>query len=93
MAIRFGKNFPFKYLFPENTEKLLHLFSISFQLLNLSEVNGAVQNRRAKQEKNGMESVSGMWGNVFSDLKTKGIKEENIAQISIPVWQQPIKKL
>src|SRR6056297_2051356 len=29
----------------ESTQKLLHLFSISFQLLNLSEVNGAVQNR------------------------------------------------
>ncbi len=31
----------------------LHLYSICFQLLNLCEVNGAVQNRRRKQESEG----------------------------------------
>ena len=40
-------------------DKLFHLYSICFQLLNLSEVNGAVQNRRAQQEKNGLVLVNG----------------------------------
>jgi phosphoenolpyruvate carboxylase len=42
----------------ETTHKLLHLFSISFQLLNLAEVNGAVQNRRAKHEQKGLAGVN-----------------------------------
>ncbi|WP_372949294.1 phosphoenolpyruvate carboxylase [Mariniphaga sp.] len=74
----------------ENTEKLLHLFSISFQLLNLAEVNGAVQNRRARQEKTGLESVSGMWGNIFSDLKSKGIQEETIAKHLGQIHAEPV---
>lgn len=73
-----------------NTEKLLHMFSISFQLLNLAEVNGAVQNRRARQEKNGLESVSGMWGNIFSDLKSKGIQEETIAKNLEKIHAEPV---
>ncbi|MBW6533890.1 MAG: phosphoenolpyruvate carboxylase [Mariniphaga sp.] len=74
----------------ENTEKLLHLFSISFQLLNLAEVNGAVQNHRSRQGKNGLESVSGMWGNIFSDLKSKGIQEETIAKNLEKVHAEPV---
>jgi phosphoenolpyruvate carboxylase len=74
----------------EKTEKLLHLFSISFQLLNLAEVNGAVQNRRARQEKNGLESVSGMWGNIFNDLKSKGIQEKTIAQNLEKIHAEPV---
>lgn len=46
----------------ENRHKLLRLYSIAFQLLNLSEVNGAVQGRRRKQEEHGLDSVNGLWG-------------------------------
>ncbi|MGC9354606.1 MAG: phosphoenolpyruvate carboxylase, partial [Mariniphaga sp.] len=74
----------------ENTEKLLHMFSISFQLLNLAEVNGAVQNRRARQENNGLESISGMWGNIFSDLKSKGIQEQTIAGHLRKIHAEPV---
>ena len=59
-----------------NREKLLHLYSICFQLLNLSEVNGAVQNRRNKEEKSGLRSVNGLWGSVLHNLKEKGASEE-----------------
>jgi phosphoenolpyruvate carboxylase len=61
-----------------NPEKLLHLYSISFQLLNLCEVNGAVQNRRSKEEKNGLKSVNGLWGMVLNDLHEKGASEQLI---------------
>ena len=53
-------------------KKRFHLYSICFQLLNLTEVNGAVQNRRRKQESEGLESVNGLWGKVLSDLKKRG---------------------
>ncbi|MGM0620872.1 MAG: phosphoenolpyruvate carboxylase, partial [Bacteroidota bacterium] len=74
----------------ENTEKLLHLFSLSFQLLNLAEVNGAVQNRRAKQQQNGLSGVSGLWGNVLADLKSKNIDENTIARELNKVVAEPV---
>ena len=58
--------------------KVLRLYSIAFQLLNLSEVNGAVQSRRRKQDEQGLDSVNGLWGRVFSDLKRKGVEAEQI---------------
>ncbi len=74
----------------QNTESLLHLFSISFQLLNLAEVNGAVQNRRARQEKGGLENVSGMWGDVFKSLKKKGFTEEDLAENLHLIHAEPV---
>ncbi len=74
----------------KNTEQLLHLFSISFQLLNLAEVNGAVQNRRAKQEKSGLKGVSGMWGSILHELKTAGIREETIADTLPLIHTEPV---
>jgi phosphoenolpyruvate carboxylase len=57
----------------ENRQDLLHLYSICFQLMNLCEVNGAVQNRRCRQEAEGLDSVNGLWGNVLTDLKNRGV--------------------
>jgi len=74
----------------ENTEKLLHLYSLSFQLLNLAEVNGAVQNRRAKQQQNGLSGVSGLWGNVLADLKSKNIDENTIARELKKIVAEPV---
>jgi phosphoenolpyruvate carboxylase len=74
----------------ENKEKLLHLYSISFQLLNLSEVNGAVQNRRMKVEGSGQESVNGLWGNVLHDLRKQGVTEELILEEFRNVYVEPV---
>jgi phosphoenolpyruvate carboxylase len=73
-----------------NTENLLHLFSICFQLLNLAEVNGAVQNRRARQERGGLENVSGMWGDVFSNLREKGVTEKTLAENLPLIHAEPV---
>ena len=40
--------------------KILHLYSICFQLLNIVEVNGAMQNRRTI-ESDPREHVKGLW--------------------------------
>ncbi len=62
-----------------NPRKILHLYSICFQLLNLSEVNGAVQNRRRKREEEGLSSVNGLWASVLRELKQMGVDQETIA--------------
>ncbi|MFH0758136.1 MAG: phosphoenolpyruvate carboxylase [Bacteroidota bacterium] len=77
--------------FPEeNRQDLLHLYSICFQLLNLSEVNGAVQNRRQKRESGGLSSVNGLWGNVLMELKKGGISEEKILDQFKRVEVEPV---
>ena len=70
--------------------KLFHLYSISFQLLNLAEVNGAVQNRRQKQDKKGLDSVNGLWGSVFRDLKERGVSEKLILETFSEVEVEPV---
>jgi phosphoenolpyruvate carboxylase len=73
-----------------DNEELLHLYSVCFQLLNLAEVNGAVQNRRAKLDSSGIESVNGLWGNVLDDLNKQGIKEQDIASELKNIYVEPV---
>jgi phosphoenolpyruvate carboxylase len=73
-----------------NLKKMFHLYSISFQLLNISEVNGAVQNRRRKQEAEGLESVNGLWANIFRDLKNRGATEDMILETFSHVEAEPV---
>ncbi len=71
-------------------KELLHLYSICFQLLNLSEVNGAVQNRRQKSEKDGISTINGLWGAVFADLKKRGVSQKEILDQFQHVEVEPV---
>lgn len=73
-----------------NLPQVLRLYSICFQLLNLSEVNGAVQDRRKKAEESGLESINGMWGNVLRSLKDENVSEENIISAFKDVVVEPV---
>ncbi len=74
----------------KNLKEQLHLYSISFQLLNLCEVNGAVQNRRRKQEDFGYDSVNGLWGSVLKNLKRSGVDEDLILEQFRNVEAEPV---
>ena len=39
------------------SRKHFHLFSVAFQMLNLVETNGAVQNRRKSEESDSLEAI------------------------------------
>ncbi len=67
--------------FEENnfSEKHLHLYSTCFQLLNIVEVNGAVQNRRKIEDENSAHEINGLWSYNFELLKEKGFTAEEIA--------------
>ncbi len=74
----------------EFTKKHLHLFSISFQLLNLIETNGAVQNRRKKEQDQTLFALNGLWANSLKILKENNITESQIAQKFTDIQIQPV---
>jgi len=60
------------------TEKHLQLYSTCFQLLNIVEVNGAVQNRRKREDELSLASINGLWSQNLHLLKDKGFSSAEI---------------
>jgi phosphoenolpyruvate carboxylase len=75
---------------PEHEQKTIHLYSICFQLLNLCEVNWAVQSRRNKQQQLGSQSVNGSWANTFAEVKESGISQEEIVAALSQIEVEPV---
>ncbi|MDX8338813.1 phosphoenolpyruvate carboxylase [Draconibacterium sp. IB214405] len=72
------------------TQKHFHMFSVCFQLLNLAETNGAVQQRRKIEEGNSLTSVNGLWANSIKLLQEKGITENKILDSLKDISIQPV---
>jgi len=75
---------------PGKEQKVVHLYSICFQLLNLCEVNWAVQSRRKRQQKQGVSSINGSWAHTFTELKAKGIDQDQIADALSQLEVEPV---
>ncbi|MBX2843858.1 MAG: phosphoenolpyruvate carboxylase, partial [Flammeovirgaceae bacterium] len=71
------------------TEKHVQVYSIAFQLLNMVEVNGAVQNRR-EIENASMSKVNGLWAQNLKMLKEKGIPAKEIADHLGDIRVEPV---
>lgn len=71
-------------------QKTIQLYSICFQLLNLCEVNWAVQSRRSKQQMLGSQSVNGSWVHTFSELKEAGFSQEEIVAALSQLEIEPV---
>lgn len=69
--------------------KILHLYSICFQLLNIVEVNGAMQNRR-EVESDPRVHVKGLWPENLLQLKERGITEEQIVESLGRIRVEPV---
>ncbi len=74
----------------EFTQKHFQLFSVCFQLLNLAETNGAVQNRRKVEENSSLNSINGLWSNSLEILKQNGFSEHEIAGVFNEIEVQPV---
>ena len=73
----------------ELTEKHIQLYSLVFQLVNMVEINGAVQNRRKLEDEN-LASINGLWASNFSKLKKANISEKDIAERLKDVRVEPV---
>ncbi|WP_321491440.1 phosphoenolpyruvate carboxylase [uncultured Desulfobacter sp.] len=71
------------------SNEYIHMMSMCFQLLNLVEVNGAVQSRRQKEDED-MAQVNGLWANQFQYLKSRGITESQILKTLPKVLVEPV---
>lgn len=74
----------------ELVQKTVHLNSICFQLLNLCEVNWAVQSRRNKQQEQGPQHINGSWSHTFSELKDASISEKDIVSALSKLEVEPV---
>ena len=54
-------------------DRHIQLYSLVFQLLNIVEVNGAVQNRRKLEDTDTMASVNGLWAKNLQTLTDSGM--------------------
>lgn len=68
---------------------ILKLYSICFQLMNLVEINGAVQSRRKREEKD-LASVNGLWAHELSFTKKHGIDERATLDVIRNVMVEPV---
>ncbi|WP_456459539.1 phosphoenolpyruvate carboxylase [Reichenbachiella sp.] len=60
------------------SDKHIQMYSLVFQLVNMAEVNGAVQHRRAVENEKDFTSVSGLFANNIKNLLDEGVTEEVI---------------
>ncbi|MEM8893270.1 MAG: phosphoenolpyruvate carboxylase [Bacteroidota bacterium] len=75
--------------FKNLTPKHVQLYSLVFQLVNMVEVNGAVQQRRAKEDKE-LSSINGLWANQIKGLLEIGLDGEQIAEHLHKVKIEPV---
>jgi phosphoenolpyruvate carboxylase len=71
-------------------EKHLQLYSTCFQLLNIAEVNGAVQNRRKREDENSLSGINGLWAHNLHLLKEKGFSELEILSCISNIHVEPV---
>lgn len=64
----------------ELSDRHIQLYSIAFQLLNMVEENGAVQNRRSVENLGEPEKINGLWANNLKALKDQHISPKEIAE-------------
>ncbi|WP_309400263.1 phosphoenolpyruvate carboxylase [Cerasicoccus maritimus] len=73
----------------EITPKHVQLYSLIFQLVNMVEINGAVQARRTKEEIS-LDSVNGLWGINIKELVDAGLSTEEILDALREVVIEPV---
>jgi phosphoenolpyruvate carboxylase len=73
----------------EITPKHIQLYSMIFHLVNMVEINAAVQARRAKED-DSLDSVNGLWGINIKELRDAGLSQEEIMDAVREVMIEPV---
>jgi Phosphoenolpyruvate carboxylase len=73
----------------EITPKHIQLYSMIFHLVNMVEINAAVQARRSKEDVS-LDSVNGLWGINLKELCEAGLSQEEIMEALRDVIIEPV---
>ncbi|MFO8026054.1 MAG: phosphoenolpyruvate carboxylase [Opitutales bacterium] len=73
----------------EITPKHIQLYSMIFHLVNMVEINAAVQSRRSKEDVS-LDSVNGLWGINIEALRNAGLSQEEIMEALREVAIEPV---
>ncbi len=73
----------------EISPKHIQLYSMIFQLVNMVEINAAVQARRTKEDVS-LDSVNGLWGINIKGLREAGFSEDEIMESLREVVIEPV---
>ncbi len=71
------------------TDREIQLYSLVFQLVNMVEINGAVQHRR-RTEDHAMSDVSGLWADNLSKLISRGYTTDDLKQQLRKIHIEPV---
>ncbi len=74
----------------DTPERLAQAYSVGFQLLNMVEENASAQHRRATEEVEGLDHVSGLWGQIFHQLRDAGLTSAQIAEQLADIRVEPV---
>ena len=72
------------------SDRHIQLYSLVFQLINMVEVNGAVQNRRKLEDENSMSSVNGLWASSLQSLIDAGLTGREISETLPHIRVEPV---
>lgn len=72
------------------TDKHIQLYSLIFQLMNMVEINGAVQTRRKKEDEGKSSSVTGLWAENLQNLKKQGLSDLQVAKLLPTIRVEPV---
>ncbi|WP_416868127.1 MAG: phosphoenolpyruvate carboxylase [Imperialibacter sp.] len=71
------------------SEKEIQLYSLVFQIVNMVEVNAAVQSRRHLEDQS-LASISGLWARNLQSLKEAGVSPKDIASKLAEISIEPV---
>lgn len=72
------------------TDRQIQLYSLVFQLVNIVEINGAVQNRRKVEDKQAHAEVRGLWSDNLHRLINEGHTKEDIVDLILKTNIEPV---
>lgn len=62
----------------ELSDDALRVWSICFHVLNQAEVNGAIQHRRGRVDREGAQAINGSWAATLRELRANGTSEARL---------------
>jgi phosphoenolpyruvate carboxylase len=72
------------------SEKHIQLYSLIFQLMNMVEINGAVQTRRVSENEGKGTGINGLWRDNLKKLKDQGISDTEIVKLLPEIQVEPV---